>query len=272
MFRKKNNLTINICAMIIVALWVFPLLWIIISSFKPSETFGRNIIGWFFKPTLEHYIFALNEYSYMRYLINSLIVSVGATALSVTVGTLAGYSLARYNTGGQGLSMWILASRMMPPAASLIPFFMLFNIFGILDTKIALILSYLVFNLSFTVWMARSFFKDIPVELEEAALIDGCSYFQAFLKIITPLARTGLMATTIFSLIFSWNEYLFATVLTSSDSARTLPASVGKFVTHYQIIWGPLFAQSTLIVIPVLIAAILLQPYLIRGVTLGALK
>ena len=269
---RRRGVLLHSVASLVVATWLFPLAYVIVSSFKPAELFGRNFIAWVFSPTLEHYRFVLVESAYPRELANSIVVSLGAMILSVGIGTLAGYSLARFKTGGKNLAMWFLGSRIMPPAAVLIPFFVMFNRLGIIETRFVLILSYMVFNLSFVVWMSRSFFLEVPVELEEAAMVDGSTRLQAFWGITLALSRTGIMATIIFSLIFSWNEYLFATVLTNSDAARTLPAGVGKFLTHYQIVWGPLFAESTLIIFPVLLAGMILQRHLIRGITMGALK
>ena len=187
-------------------------------------------------------------------------------------GSLAGYAIARYKTGGRPLSLWILSTRMLPPAAIVLPFFMMFSKLGFIDTIVGLILCYLVFNLSFTIWMSQTFFKEIPIEIEEASKIDGCSAFETFYRITLPISRPGLIATAVFCLVFSWNEFLFSLILTNSKAAQTLPASVGRFVTKYQIIWGPLFAESVMIIIPIMVATLIMQKYIIRGMSLGAIR
>ncbi|TKJ46381.1 ABC transporter permease [Candidatus Aerophobetes bacterium Ae_b3b] len=244
----------------------------ILSSFKPSELFGTKQIYFIFKPTLENYKFIFHQYPFLSYLRNSLVVTFTSTFLSIVFGSLAGYSLARFKTGGEPLAFWVLSTRMLPPAAVIIPFFMIYMRAGLINTLFGLIIAYMVFNLSFVVWMTRSFFGEIPVELEEAAMLDGCSRLGAFIRVVLPLAKNGIAATAVFCVVFAWNEFLFALVLTTSEAAQTLPASVNRFITKYEIHWGPLYAESTLIIFPILIAALFMQRYLVRGLTLGALK
>lgn len=270
--KKYKKIILYLVAIFILGLWMFPLFWVFLSSFKPVAAFGRKEITWFFKPSLENFIYVFKQFPFPSYLRNSIIVALCSTFLSVILGSLAGYSIARFHTGGKFLSLWILSTRMLPPAAIILPFFMMFSKLGLVDTIFGLVISYLVFNLSFSIWMSNIFFREVPVEIEEAAMIDGCSRLEAFFRVTLPLARPGIISVAIFCLVFSWNEFLFSLVLTNSKSAQTLPASVGRFVTKYQIIWGPLFAESLLIILPILVATMVMQRYLIRGMTLGAIK
>jgi len=164
-----------------------------------------------------------------------------------------------------------LSLRMLPPMATVIPFFILARLTGILDTHLVLILSYMTFNIPFTIWMMRGFFEEIPREIEEAALVDGCSHWQVLIKIILPLSMTGLTATAIFCVIQSWNEFAFALFLTGVN-ARTLPTTVTFFLSVTGVIWGEMAAVGVVTALPVLVFAMLVQKHMIRGLTFGAVK
>lgn len=259
-------------ALILLALWVFPVLWVLYSSFKPSRSFGSTAMFWIFKPTLDNYRYVFSQFPFFSFLRNSIIASGGSTILSVCLGSLAGYSIARFRTGGRALPLWILSTRMLPPAAMVLPFFMIFRTVGLTDSVIGLVICYLVFNLSFATWMTESFFRDIPVEIEEAAKIDGCSTAQVFRTVVLPISLPGIVATSVFCMITGWNEFVFALVLTDSPNAQTLPVSAGMFLTEYQTNWGPLFAETVLIIAPILAAALFMQKHIVRGMSLGAIK
>jgi multiple sugar transport system permease protein len=168
--------------------------------------------------------------------LNSFLVAVGTTIVSLTFGTMAGYALARFRYPGQWryqVSFWILSTRMMPPIVSIIPLYLFFLYFGVLNTKTALIVAYTAFNLPFATWMMKSYFQDLPVELEEAAMVDGDTRWGAFLRVALPLARPGLAATSIFCLIISWNEFLLALIITLTEQSQTLPIGIAGRVTQY---------------------------------------
>jgi multiple sugar transport system permease protein len=161
---------------------------------------------------------------------------------------------------------------MAPPAAVLIPFYLMFRVLGLIHTLTGLVVVDVALNLSFAIWILRTFIEEIPVDLEESAMVDGASRLGVLPAIVLPLARPGVVTTAIFCFVFAWNEYLFALVLAASPRAKTLPVAAGDFVTAYAIEWGPVFASGTLILIPVMILTLFLQRYIVRGLTLGAFR
>lgn len=209
---------------------------------------------------------------YVNRLRNSLIIAGTSTILSVAFGLFAAYAFSRYDIPGKGdLLFFILSTRMLPAVVVTIPLFLMFRQLGLHDTHIGLILLYTVFNLSLSVWLLKGFIDEIPREYEEAALVDGYSRLQAFFKIVLPQAVTGIAATTVFCLIFAWNEYAFALMLTS-DTARTAPPSIATMLGRGGIEWSAIAAGSLGFLIPVVIITFLLRNYLLRGVTFGAIR
>jgi multiple sugar transport system permease protein len=259
----------------IVIFEVFPIFWMISTSFKSRWDAFRLPPVWLFKPTLEHYVAILSGQGSTPIpplLINSIIVACSSSLLALLCGSLSAYGLSRFPTHyGQHLAMWILSTRMFPPVAVAIPVFLMMSNLGLIDTYWALIIPYSAFNISFVVWMMRSFFDQIPIELEQAALIDGCSRLGAFFRIVLPLTLPGLVATGVFVLIFSWNEFLFALILTRT-AAKTAPVAISDFVTLYGIQWGQLTAYATLVSAPMIILGLLFQRYIVKGLTLGAVQ
>ncbi len=226
-------------------------------------------------PTLKHYRAAFVERPFLQYMFNSFLVAVGTTIVSVTFGTMAGYALARFQYPGQWryqMSFWILSTRMMPPIVSIIPLYLFFNFFDMLNTKSALVIAYTAFNLPFATWMMKSYFQDLPVELEEAAMVDGDTRWGAFLRVALPLARPGLAATAIFCLIISWNEFLFALIITLTEQSQTLPIGIAGRVTQYNTYWGEISAAGFMASIPIVIFAFVVQRHLVRGLSFGAVK
>jgi multiple sugar transport system permease protein len=277
---KANKIAIssilNIITYVALVLALFPVLWMVMTSFKTSWDAQAIPPKWFFPPVLENYTNLFNNSSssgdFKSLLLNSSIVSIISTVLSVVFGALAAYSLSRFKTKrSKDLAMWILSTRMFPPAATLIPVFMMMKWLNLMDTYAVLIIPYTAFNLSFVVWMLKGFFDEIPKDLEESAMVDGCTRFMAFRKIIFPLIAPGLAATAIICLMFSWNEFMFALVLTRHD-AVTAPVIANQFVTMYGIKWGELTASSTVMTAPVLIFALLVRNHMIRGLTFGSVK
>jgi multiple sugar transport system permease protein len=270
-------------ALIIIAWMAFlliPLYWVAVTSIKPQEdllTFPP--VWWPDNPTDLHYAEAMNKFAGWKGLKNSLLIASITTILAVAIGTAAAYSMARFRTGGKHLSFWFLSQRIMPPIAIIIPIFLLYSRyskqwfgFQLIDTQAGLILLYAVFALPFTVWMMYTYFRQMPVELEEAALVDGCSRFQALRKIAWPLAAPGIISAAAFAFIFSWTEFLFAVVLTRNQ-ATTLPVAIAGMITSFQgNLYGEVAAATMVSLVPALLLGILVQRHLVRGLTLGAVR
>jgi len=214
----------------------------------------------------------LGPSKFVGQLSNSLIISLTSTFLAVTLGLLAAYAFSRYDIPGKGdWLFFILSTRMLPPIVVTIPIFLMYRALGMYDTHIGMILLYTVFNLSFSVWLLKGFIDEIPIEYEEAALVDGYSRLQAFRKIVLPQCVTGIAATAVFCLIFAWNEFAFSLMLTSSK-ARTAPPSIATIQGVGGIEWGAIAAGSLLFLIPVVIVTFALRKHLLRGVTFGAIR
>jgi multiple sugar transport system permease protein len=254
-----------------------PIWWVITSSFKlPRDIFTYAII---FKPTLANYSEILigttaGQYfgSYLHFVQNSAVVSLSTIALSLVIGTPAAFALSRFDFRGKNdVTFWILSTRMGPPIAYIIPFYMIFTRLHLLDTQFALVALYLASNLGFTIWMMKGFFDEIPHELDDAAMTDGCSRFRAFVNVLLPLTRPGLSATGIMVFLFTWNEFLYALILTQQN-AETVPVSLMGYIQVLGIAWGPMTAAATLQIVVPLIFSVVVQKHLVRGLTLGAVK
>jgi multiple sugar transport system permease protein len=201
-----------------------------------------------------------------------MIIAGSSTVLAVALGMLAAYSFSRFKVPGESdLLFFILSTRMLPPVVVTIPIFIMYRSLGLHDTHLGLILLYTVFNLSLTVWLLKGFIDEIPREYEEAAMVDGYTRLQAFRRIVLPQAVTGIAATTVFSLIFAWNEYAFALMLTS-ETARTAPPTIPTILGRGGMEWGMIAAGSLGFLIPVVIVTFVLRKYLLRGVTFGAIR
>lgn len=269
--QRANQFGLSLIIFIVCVVSVFPLFWMLLVSFKTgTQTLDPSV--WFFKPTLDNYRETFLYRNVTSYLSNSFIVVVFTTLISIVIGGLAAYGFARFEfKKRENMAFWVLSLRMLPPMATVIPFFVMAQMLQILDTHLVLIICYMLFNIPFTIWMMRGFFEEIPLAIEEAALVDGCSRFQVFIKILLPLAVPGLIATAIFCIIQSWNEFAFALFLTSSD-ANTLPTTVTLFLSITGVVWGEMSAVGIITIIPVLIFAMVVQKYMIRGLTFGGVK
>jgi multiple sugar transport system permease protein len=256
---------------LIVIVFFFPIYWMLITTMKPQEQV-LNYPPLFYPPqlTFQYYVEALGMRG-AEGLANSLIVASSVTLISLVLGTFAGYGFARYRVGGFHLPFWILSTRMMPAVAAIIPLFLLFKELRLIDTYGAVILAHLIVCLPFAVWMMRGFFMELPHELEEAALIDGCSKWQAFVRIALPLTAPAIAITALFCFIFSWNEFVFALVLTRRV-AITMPVVVSGLHSIKGVLWPQMTAISAMGLLPVLAIALVAQKYLVRGMTMGAIK
>jgi len=249
-----------------------PLYWVVITSIKPSDDYLTVPPVWFpAHPTIVHYTAALFAYRGLGGLLNSVIVASGTTVFSALLGTCMGYSFARFNTGGQHLAMWVLSQRFLPPIAIVLPIFLLYRNYGLYDTQIGLILAYTVMTLPLSVWMMYAYFRQVPRELEEAALVDGCSWWQALLRIAVPLAAPGIAAAAAFAFIAVWTEFFFALILTSRH-AFTLPTVFRSFVSFQGAQYGESSALAVTSLVPSIMIGMLVQRHLVRGLTLGAVR
>jgi len=251
---------------------LFPVAWTIMSSFKLQVDMFSIPPVWFFKPTLLYYIKIFTDKPIFKSILNSTVIASFTTIISVSVGSIAAYSLARFKFfGSRSLPVVILFGQMIPPITFIIPYFILMRKFALLDTHMAVIITHTCFTLSFVVWLMRSFFISIPRELEEAAIIDGCSQIGAFLRVVVPLAAPGLATTSIFCFLYSWNEFLYALMLTGVKT-QTLPVVAASFVTPIGVLWGQLFSLVVIVMSPMLILGILIRKHFVKGLALGAVK
>jgi len=267
--------TIGVTSLVSVILvtTLFPLYWTVNTSFKPApetQTFPPTFVPETF--TVSPYVDILTGAG-SSVLVNSVIVSVGATALAMLIGVPAGYAYARNpgKVGGKHLAFWILSLRMFPPIAPILPLFFMFRQVGMIDTYPTMMLLYLTFNVPLVVWLMRSFFQDIPQAVEEAAIMDGYSRLEAFFKVSLPLVSPGIVTTTLLVWIFSWNEFQFALVFTR-NAAQTYPVIIPSLVGGHATLWNQVAALSVLAMIPIIVISLLMQKRLVRGLTLGAVK
>jgi multiple sugar transport system permease protein len=249
-----------------------PLYWVLITSIKPSDDYLAVPPVWFPEnPTLVHYTAALFAYRGLHGLINSLVISVAATILSAFFGTLMAYSLARFNTGGQHLSFWVLSQRFLPPIAVVLPIFLIYRGLKLHDTHFGVIIAYTVFTLPVSVWMMFAYFRQMPRSLEEAALVDGCTRWQALWRVAVPLAGPGIVAAAVFAFIACWTEFFFALNLTSRN-AFTLPTVFRAFLGFQGAQYGEASALAVVSLVPSIALGILVQRHLVRGLTMGAVR
>jgi multiple sugar transport system permease protein len=249
---------------------VFVFYWMVTLSLKTQvEAAGYPPHFFRFALTFKNYAEVFQKNPFLLYIWNSLVVASGSTALGLMVGLPAAFSIARWRQ--QGLALTVLVARVVPGISYLIPWYILFRHLHLVDTYAALILSHLVVGLPLIIWVMIGFFEDVPAELEDAALIDGCSYYGAFWRVALPLVRPGIVAAGILSFIFSWNNFLFSVILAGRHT-RTLPIAVFNMIGFEEINWGPLAAAATMITLPVIILTLTVQRHIVSGLTFGAVK
>jgi multiple sugar transport system permease protein len=273
LYRQKGvRLALRyLVAILVTIVFIFPVYWLFIISFKtPDEIFAYPPVWYPESLQLANYRVLFKDGDAIT-VWNSLVLASVSTVIAMILGTLAAYSLVRFKTGGENLAVWIISQRMMPPVAIVFPLFLLYVWIGWVDSFIGLIVLYTAFSLPYVIWMMRGYIEDIPLELEESALIDGCTRWETLWKVVFPMARSGLFATAVFTFVFAWNDFLFALVLT-----RTEVTTYTVQVTHYfggqSNFWAKIAAMSVLGTIPVFIAVATLQRYLVRGISMGAVK
>ena len=251
---------------------LLPIYWMVTTSLKTAnETFAVPPV-FVFAPTLEHYREVIAEGAVTAGLRNSLIVATFSTLIALLLGTPAAYAFARYGFRGKSdLWFWIISNRFISPIVVALPFFLLARDLRLLDTHLSLILAYLTFNIPLVIWLCIDQFRAIPRDVDQAALVDGANPWQVFATIVLPLAVPAIVVSAILCFVFSWNEFLFALILTR-DVAKTAPVEAANFMTGFGVRWGAMMATGTLIVLPVVIFAAIVSRHLVRGLTMGAVK
>jgi multiple sugar transport system permease protein len=284
---KKRSLPANILLYGGLIFWaficLFPFYWMFTTSFKQPldvNRVPRYVPFVDYKPTLDHWqdLLINNQSETFRYFRNSVIASGFSCIITVVVGSMAGYGLSRFRYywsklgwRNDNIAFWIISQRFLPPAAVVIPFILFWNFFHLIDTHIGLILAYTTFNLPFAVWIMRDFFNSLPIDLEESAQVDGATRWQTFVRIVLPLSTPGLVTVALFSFIFAWNEFLFALMLTNFQ-AITMPVYLAGMKSTKGIEWWSMSALTLIMVAPVMLIALFLQRYIVRGLAAGALK
>jgi multiple sugar transport system permease protein len=268
----------SVIAIVVALFFFFPIYWAVSNSLrKPAETFtvtGLGIPFVNFTPTLENWSQQFRVPEFYGAFLNSTVISFSAVALALALGLPAAYALARFRffrVPNKDLTVWFLSQRVLPPVASAVPFFIVFSSFDLLDTRLGLILVTATFILPFVVVICRQTFYDLPIELEEAALVDGASHFDAFLRVAVPLAMPAIAAAALIMFAFAWNEYLFAVILTIKDAA-TMPVHIAGGVDTRGVQFWFVAVRSLIAMIPPVLLALLAQRYIVRGLTLGAVK
>jgi multiple sugar transport system permease protein len=260
--------------LILVSLFfLFPIFWIVVTAFKQPGDYFQFPPVWFPKePTLIHFksvqTTGVGGYTALK---NSFIINIASTITSIVLGSMAAYAMARFKTGGKNFSFWVLSQRMLPPIAIIFPIFLVMRTFHWVDTYQCMILVYTAVNLPFVIWMLRSYFLEVPTEVEESALIDGCTRLGALFRVIIPMSLPGMIATAVLAYIFTWTEFLFALILSRTD-VFTVPVALSAYFGSEAQFWGEVGVLSFLSIVPVFVMGLLVQKHLARGLTLGAVK
>lgn len=250
-----------------------PILWQLLSSLKPDRelTVIPPLLPQML--TAEHYVAIFTGYPFLTVIFNSIVVAAATALTAISVGAFAAFALAKLRIKGAALVLAIvLATSMFPPIATVSPLYIIINGLGLRDTLFALVLTYTSFSLPMAIWLLTNFFRMVPDDLYRAAIVDGCTSFQAFGKVILPLSVPGIVATSILIFIFCWNEFLFALTFTSTSASRTIPVAIAMFPGVHEIPWGEIAAATIVVIIPVVFVALLFQRRIVEGLTAGAVK
>ncbi len=269
--RTRRILTI--LALFPVLAWtLFPLYWILAASFKTELSLYAKPPQWLFSPILENYKRVLFNIPFFQYLGNSLLIALGTTIGSLVLGTLAAYGFSRVKfRGSEALRFLILVTRMVPRMTLVVPYYLLMMKIGLLDTYTGLVIAYISFALPFSIWLLIGFFDDVPIEVEEAAMVDGCTPLGTLIRVVIPIAAPGLAVAAIFAFLVSWNEFLFALIL-SGPASKTLPVVIAGLTTDLGPLYGEMSAAAVMIMLPNIVMTLVMQRYVVRGLTLGAVK
>lgn len=270
--RKARILALRyVGASVVTLLFLFPVYWLFMISFKTPDEIYHVPPLWIPGQIQFSNYYVLFKDGDVLAILNSLIVAGVSSGIAIVLGTLCAYSLARFGTGGENLAMWIISQRMIPPIAVVFPIFLIYVYFGLVDGYFGLILLYTAFNLPYVIWMMRGYIVDVPLELEESALVDGLNRWEVIWKVVFPMIRPGLMATSVFTFVFAWNDFLFALVLTRTE-VITFPVMLTHYFGGQSNFWAKIAAMSVLGTLPIFVAVSVMQRYLVRGISLGAVK
>ena len=269
---KLEDLLHFVGLLIVLIVCVFPFYWMVTASFKSPPDILSSTPQFFFEPTLQNYVDAFGKFDILKSLKNSLFVALVTVVLSLVLGTPAAYAIARFDfKGKRDIWFWFISNRMLSPIVVALPFFLIARNLKLLDTPWALILIYLTFNVPIVVWICADQFRNIPKELDEAATLEGYNSFAIFWRVGLPLAMPAIAVSAIFSFIFSWNELLYALILTRSE-AKTAPVVATSFMSGYELPWGQIMATGTVVALPVIVFSMIVSRQLVRGLTAGAIK
>jgi ABC-type glycerol-3-phosphate transport system permease component len=265
---KNLSIIILLFALIIS---IFPIFWMILSSIKTEDEIYKDPPTWIpEKITLKHYEDLFKRFDFYELTINSIIISVATTILSLVMGTMAGYGFSRYGfPGSKILLTLILIARMITPAALVVPLYTLMKILNLLDTVISIIIGTTVLNLPFVIWIMKAFFDNLPKDAENAAAVDGSSPFQTFWRIVIPMSASAIVTVALFSFIAGWVDFLFGITFSTTNKSMPLTVGIAQMQTGYEIYWGPMMAGGVYLTLPTFIIAFLLQKYFIKGFALG---
>lgn len=258
-----------ICVIAIIAVTMVPIIYLVSSSFKKIVDIMNPKKLFLFTPTFKNYIDVFKKYDFIKPMYNSLVVSIGATGLACIFGLPTAYSIARYKQ--KGLSFIVLAVRIIPAITFLVPWYIILSKMHLTGTYTALILANLLVSLPLIIWICTPYFESISPSIEESAFIDGCSVYKSFLTIMLPLSGPGIFTAAILSFIYAWNNFMFALILGSAKT-KTLPMAVFNFISYTDVNWGGLMAAATVITLPVIVISLVLQKYVVSGLTAGAVK
>lgn len=270
--RRVRRLTLTALALAMAIIFVFPIYWIVTLSFQDGVTSSRLPPKFIFVPTLDNYINLFQSSGFGRVLVNTTVIALGTTALALALGTPAGYALARFRVGSADhIAFGVLSVRMVPSYVAVVPLFIILQTVGLFGSAIGVIVAGSLVGVSFVIWMMRAFFRGVPVELEEAAMIDGCSRLNALWRVVLPLIMPGLIATAVFTAIGAWNEFVLVLIL-GGEAAKTMPVALGGLVTEQRAEWGQLAAGGAMTMLPVIVFAVLVRRYFLSGMTAGSVN
>jgi len=271
----KERFLRPIVVVVILSIVLLPIYWMVSTSLKSNKEITQDATLYPHAPSFDNYLHLFSQKQFLSYLTNSLVVTAVSVLIALVVGSLGAYAITRFHLRfglERKIGLSLLTLRIVPPVVILIPVYLLMLQLKLLDTWLGLIMTYTAFNITFCVWMMESFFREIPVDLEEAAMVDGDSRFNAFRRIALPLAAPGLAATGIFAVIVTFNEFLFALALTATPRAMTMPRGTATLIGRIDTDWASMSAAGVLGALPIVVFALLVQRHLVRGLTMGAVK
>ncbi len=267
--KLLKNVGIAVLIVVTLAVMLFPFYWMVLTSLRSQVDNVSRVPVWFFTPTWENYQNVIARNNFLEYTWNSFVIAGLSTFFGLVLGLPAAYSIARFKQ--DGLALAILIARLTPYITYLVPWYLAFRALGLIDTYFALTLTHLIVGMPLIVWIMISFFENVPQDLEEAAYVDGATRIGAFWRVILPLSAPGIVAAAILAFIFSWNQFLFSLVL-SGPNTRPVPVAVFNFISYGQIDFGGLGAAAVLITLPVIILTLIIQRWIVTGLTMGAVK